>query len=158
MFHGCKSYVVVSVSRIIKYVTSHEVSFQNIKGQPGGMGVTAKGCRGRGAGGPWRPSFMEIVRFSEILMFRRKIFGLLLLFTIKASNFMGKLGLLLCRYHDASMTATPKYVRSSLGLTAMNLHETLIKPHLVLFIPLGKNYQTWLMLYMARKISNKLNM
>ena len=36
------------------------------------------------------PSFFEIVVFSEILMFRRKILGLLLLLKIKVSKFIGK--------------------------------------------------------------------
>ena len=41
------------------------------------------GRRGRGGRGPWPPLFFVIVGFSEILMFRRKIFGLLLLVKIK---------------------------------------------------------------------------
>ena len=36
------------------------------------------------------PNFLEIVRFSEILMLRRKIFGLLLLVKMKGSNFIGE--------------------------------------------------------------------
>ena len=35
-------------------------------------------------------NLVEIVGFSEILMFRRKIFGLLLLVEIKVLNFIGK--------------------------------------------------------------------
>jgi len=36
------------------------------------------------------PNFLEIVGFSEILMLRRKIFGLLLLVKMKGSNFIGE--------------------------------------------------------------------
>jgi len=35
-----------------------------------------QGHRGQGAWGLWSPNFFEIIRFSEILMFRWKIFGL----------------------------------------------------------------------------------
>ena len=48
-----------------------------------------QGRRSRGQGA--MPSnFYEIVGFSEILMHRRKIFGLLLLLRTKVSNFIGK--------------------------------------------------------------------
>ena len=43
---------------------------------------------GQGGHGPC--NFFEIVGFSEILMFRRKIFGLLLLVKIKFPHFIGK--------------------------------------------------------------------
>ena len=41
-----------------------------------------------GGRGQRPPNFFEILGFSEILMFRRKMFGLLLL--VKVSNFIGK--------------------------------------------------------------------
>ena len=41
-----------------------------------------RGVVARGAGGPWPPLFSKSSDFSEIFMFRRKIFGLLLLANI----------------------------------------------------------------------------
>ena len=56
--------------------------------------------------------FFEIVQFSDILMFHRKIFGLLMLVKIKVLNFIGKfvnLALsLLYRCNDASAWALLK--------------------------------------------------
>ena len=40
--------------------------------------------------GPWPPYFFEIIKLSEILMFCRKIFGLLVLKKIEVLNFVGK--------------------------------------------------------------------
>ena len=51
------------------------------------------------------PNFFEIIGFSIILMFCRKIVCLLLLVTTKVSNLIGKslnLATLYYRYHDAS--------------------------------------------------------
>jgi len=59
---------------------------------------------GGGKGDHGSSNFFDIVGFSEILMLRRKIFGLLLLVRTKASNFVGKsmnLAPLLYRCHDA---------------------------------------------------------
>ena len=43
-----------------------------------------------GGRGAWPPNSFEIVEFSEILMLRRNIFGLLLLEKVKVSNFIRK--------------------------------------------------------------------
>ena len=51
------------------------------------------------------PIFFEIVGFSAVLMFRGKIFGLLVFVKIEVSNFIGKslnLAPLFCRCHDTS--------------------------------------------------------
>ena len=48
------------------------------------------GDMGAVAGGDRPSKFFEIVGYSETLMLRRKIFALLLLVKIKASNFIGK--------------------------------------------------------------------
>ena len=58
-----------------------------------------------GSSGPWPPYFFEIIDLSEILMFCRKIFGLLVLKKIEVLNFIGKsfnLTPLLLSYYDAS--------------------------------------------------------
>ena len=46
--------------------------------------------RGLGAGDYGPPKFSEIIGYSEILMLRWKIFGLLLLVRTKVLNFIGK--------------------------------------------------------------------
>ena len=50
----------------------------------------SKGVTAGGGQGAMAPQLFEIVGFSEILMSRRKISGLLLLEKIKVSNFIGK--------------------------------------------------------------------
>ena len=51
---------------------------------------TAASWLGGGARRTMAPNCFEIIGFSEILMFRRKIFGLLLLVKIKVPNIVGK--------------------------------------------------------------------
>ena len=51
---------------------------------------TTQGRRRLGAGGHAPPTIFEIIGFKETFMFRRKIFGLLLLVKIKALNFIRK--------------------------------------------------------------------
>ena len=60
----------------------------------------------RGLGGHGSSNFFEIVGISEMLMFRRKIFGRFAAGKDKDFKFSQKslnLDLLRCRYHDASM-------------------------------------------------------
>ena len=64
-----------------------------------------------GGHGGHAPNFVEIIGFSEILIFRRQIYGLLLLVKIEISPFIGKSLNMLCllyRCHDAS-AAVPNF-------------------------------------------------
>ena len=88
---------------------------------------------------PWSPNFFDIAGFSEIVMFRRKIFGTLLLVKIKVVNFIERsLNLpppLLYRYNDDSALQLKIFALNLIQPCVLisNLRQIFLKCFTVLF-------------------------